>query len=91
MNLEDSVVIRHSLGLHARPSIKFTSLAKTFVSDIRIKEGAQSQWVNAKSIIKVMGLKIPSGKVLQIQADGTDANNAVKSLIDLVLNNFGEA
>lgn len=90
MNQEDSVVIRHSLGLHARPSIKFTSLAKTFDSDVRIKEGTQSDWVDAKSIIKVMGLKIPSGKKLNIQADGTDADNAVKSLIELVLNNFGE-
>mgnify|MGYP003966506213 FL=1 len=90
MNFEDSVLIRHSLGLHARPSIKFTSLAKKFFSDIRIKKGDQSHWVNAKSIIKVMGLKIPSGKELQIQADGIDADNAVKSLIDLVLNNFDE-
>jgi len=63
---------------------------KKFSSDIRIKKGDQSHWVNAKSIIKVMGLKIPSGKELQIQADGIDADNAVKSLIDLVLNNFDE-
>ena len=31
-----SIVLMHAVGLHARPSVKLTKLAKTFASAIRL-------------------------------------------------------
>ena len=41
-----SVVIRHDVGLHARPSVKLTKLAKSFASAIEI---AQASWTSSRS------------------------------------------
>ena len=35
--LRTEVVITHPTGLHARPAVKFTKLAKTFAAEIRLR------------------------------------------------------
>ena len=35
--LRTEVVITHPTGLHARPAVKFTKLAKTFPAEIRLR------------------------------------------------------
>ena len=42
-----SVVIRHDVGLHARPSVKLTKLAKTFASAIQIAGSPEGPWIDA--------------------------------------------
>ena len=86
-----SIKISHHIGLHARPAVKFTKLAKTFDANIQVKLQEHSSWVNAKSIVKVMGLKASRGKVLNLKSDGKDGNEAVKLLINFVKNNFVES
>jgi phosphocarrier protein len=86
-----SVTITHATGLHARPAVKFTKLAKTFSdADIRIRGGEDAPWTDAKSIVKVMALKLRSGTVLWIEADGDGAEAAVSALTQLVERNFDE-
>ena len=85
-----SVKISHNIGLHARPAVKFTKLAKTFDANIQVKLQEQTVWVDARSIVKVMGLKASQGKVLNLKADGKDANEAVKILKNFVRNDFVE-
>ncbi len=86
-----SVIITHKTGLHARPAVKFTKLAKTFSdAEIRVRSADDKPWTDAKSIVKVMALKLRSGTVLQIEAEGDDANAAVAALHDLVEGDFGE-
>ncbi len=86
--ISTKVCITHANGLHARPSVMFTQLAKSFVSIISIADKAQGPWLNAKSIVKVMGLKAPFGAILFIRALGSDAELALKSLSQLVENDF---
>lgn len=83
-----SITISHQIGLHARPAVKFTKLAKTFDANVQVKLQEQTSWVDAKSIVRVMGLKARQGKVLNVKADGRDAAEAVKRLIDFVKNDF---
>jgi phosphocarrier protein HPr len=56
-NATGSVLIQHEVGLHARPSVKLTQLAKTFRSKIEFGLSPEGPWVDAKSIVKVMGSK----------------------------------
>ena len=86
-----SVLIEHEVGLHARPSVKLTKLAKTFRSRIEFAASAEGPWVDAKSIVKVMGSKTPKGAMLHFRAHGEDAVAAVQALIDLVERDFEPA
>lgn len=84
-----SVLLTHAVGLHARPSVKLTKLAKTFKADIEVCV-VEGTWINAKSIVKVMATKAPSNTVLQFRARGADAKPAVEALVDLVARDFDE-
>ena len=86
-----NVLLTHAIGLHARPSVKLTKLAKTFLSAIEIGLGPDGPWIDAKSIVKVMGAKVPQGSQLHIRAAGHDADAAVAALVGLVRRDFDEA
>jgi phosphocarrier protein len=85
-----AILIEHEVGLHARPSVKLTKLAKSFASRIELGLAEDGPWVDAKSIVKVMAFKAARGATLHIRAHGTDASMAVKALIDLVRRDFDE-
>ena len=83
-------VISHKIGLHARPSVKLTKLAKRFRSAIRLRVGDDGAWIDAKSVVKVMALKVKAGQSLAFEADGDDSGEAVVALVALVERNFDE-
>jgi phosphocarrier protein HPr len=83
-----SVLLRHAVGLHARPSIKLTKLAKGFESRIDLGLSADGPWVDAKSIVKVMATKAPKDSVIYFRAEGADADAAVQALVTLVEGDF---
>jgi phosphocarrier protein HPr len=85
-----SVTVTHPTGLHARPAVKLTKLAKTFPATIRLRGRPDGTWVDAKSIVKVMGLKLRSGSVIELEADGERADAAVEALRGLVERGFDE-
>ncbi|MBZ9887835.1 HPr family phosphocarrier protein [Mesorhizobium sp. BR1-1-3] len=87
---EATVVITHEVGLHARPSVKFTKLAKSFAAEVEIALAANGPWFDAKSIVKVMAAKAPKGTVLHIRASGDGANDVVDALVELVRRDFDE-
>ncbi|MFC3327256.1 HPr family phosphocarrier protein [Mesorhizobium cantuariense] len=87
---EATVVITHEVGLHARPSVKFTKLAKSFAAEVEIALAANGPWFDAKSIVKVMAAKAPKGTVLHIRASGDGADDAVAALVELVRRDFDE-
>jgi phosphocarrier protein len=90
-NATGSVLLTHDVGLHARPSVKLTKLAKTFASRIELAVAADGPWIDAKSIVKVMATKAPQNSVLHFRAEGDDAKRAVDALIALVACDFDEA
>ena len=94
MSQEDAsgaVLLTHAVGLHARPSVKLTKLAKTFQSRIELSPSPGGPWIDAKSIVKVMAAKVPQGVHLHFRAAGDDAATAVAALIGLVERDFDEA
>lgn len=83
-----TVAICNKLGLHARASAKFVSLAGEFKSEITL--GRNGQQVNGKSIMGIMMLAAAKGSQLQVCANGGDEDRAVEALTALIANRFGE-
>jgi phosphocarrier protein len=86
---EGQAVIRDPTGLHARPAVKLTKLAKRFEADVQVRGGGGA-WVNAKSPNRVMKLKARHGEVLAFTASGPDAADAVAALVALVERDFDD-
>ncbi len=85
------VLLRHENGLHARPSIKFNKLARTFASRVEFGTAPAGPWVDAKSIVRVNAARVRQGSQLHIRATGADADAAVAALVALVERDFDEA
>jgi phosphocarrier protein HPr len=89
--ISGTVLLTHEVGLHARPSVKLTKLAKTFRAGIEIGPGPDGPWIDAKSIVKVMAAKMPQGSHIHFRATGPDAQAAVAALVELVERDFDDA
>jgi len=81
-------VVRDPTGLHARPAVKLTKLAKGFDARIEIRAGRSDGWINAKSPNSVMKLKVAFGETLSIRASGGCADRAVAALVGLIERDF---
>lgn len=79
---EQSVIVKLKTGLHARPAALFVQEANKFSSDVFVVK--KEKKVNAKSIMGIMSLAISSGTEIKIEANGSDAEQAVQSLVELV-------
>ena len=80
--LSREVTVVNVVGLHARPATFFIQKANEFKSSIWVEKDERK--VNAKSLLGVLSLGIAKGMVVTIIADGTDENEAVDGLVDLV-------
>ena len=84
-------VITHDVGLHARPSVKLTKLAKGFAAAVEVAGDPAGPWVDAKSIVKVMAMKAKQNSTLYVRTAGVDAAAAIAAMVDLVQRDFEEA
>ena len=82
------ITLINKLGLHARASARFVSVATEFKSEILIKRDTQQ--VNGKSIMCIMMLAAAKGTELEVCAEGPDAAKAIAALAELVNDYFGE-
>ncbi|MGB2955305.1 MAG: HPr family phosphocarrier protein [Anaerolineales bacterium] len=85
---EITATIHHEVGLHARPASMFVQTAAKYSSDIEVTHGETT--ANAKSILGILTLGAHQGALITIRAEGEDADEALKTLELLVLDNFGE-
>lgn len=84
----EEVLVQNQVGLHARPATFFIQKANEFKSSIWVEK--EERRVNAKSLLGVLSLGIVGGVSIRIIADGSDEQQAVKSLVDLVNSGFAE-
>ena len=89
--LAASAVLVNPVGLHARPSVKLTQLAKGFAAKIEIALAAEGPWTDAKSPVKVLRVKAPQGATLHFRVTGADGEAALAAMLALVHDGFGEA
>lgn len=85
------VVIPNPQGLHARPVMRFVDLAVRFQSAVRVSNVTrQGEKVDGKSAMHMMLLEGAKGHVLRIEAEGSDAAEAVEAIAQLIESGFGE-
>ena len=87
MQQQDALII-NKLGLHARASARFTQLASSFKCEVMLSRNKRR--VNAKSIMGVMMLAASKGTTITIETNGEDEAEAMRALLELINDRFGE-
>jgi phosphocarrier protein HPr len=88
MKVVQTVEITNERGLHARASAKFVKLAGGFDAEVTVSRDGNT--VDARSIMGLMMLAAGLGSSIEISAEGTEAEPAVKALTELVIAKFDE-
>lgn len=86
--LRREVLIVNALGLHARAAARFVQAATRFKSRIVVSRDGRT--ADGKSILGLLALLGSQGSRLTVAADGSDEQEALQSLCDLVAAGFGE-
>lgn len=86
--LSNEFLIVNKLGLHARASALFVKTASQFKSDVKLKK--ESVEVNGKSIMGIMMLAAAKGTTVTLSTEGTDEEQAMQAIGELITNGFGE-
>jgi phosphocarrier protein HPr len=83
-----ALTINNRNGLHARPAAMFVKTASRYRSEVWVDKDGEK--VNGKSIMGLMMLAAGKGSVLEVEADGDDAETVLADLKKLVETAFGE-
>lgn len=76
-------------GLHARACAKFLAIAGEYHSRILVHKGEQT--APAESLTRLLMLAAGPGTELELEAEGEDAEAALRALENLIGNRFDEA
>jgi phosphotransferase system HPr (HPr) family protein len=79
--IRQQITIVNELGLHARSAAEFVGAAKALRSQIWLVKGAER--FSAASILEVLTANLNHGDIATIEAEGPDAEGAVKRLAEL--------
>jgi phosphocarrier protein HPr len=82
------VTIENQRGLHARASAKFVHLAEQFDAQVTVARAGERAL--ATSIMGLMMLGASRGCVVELVAQGPDAEVALAALSALIADKFGE-
>ncbi|MBM0067176.1 phosphocarrier protein HPr [Alkalicoccobacillus gibsonii] len=85
---EKTYKITAETGIHARPATQLVNKAGQFSSDITLDYKGKS--VNLKSIMGVMSLGVGQGAEVTIKAEGSDADEALAAIEEIIKNELGE-
>lgn len=80
--IEDRVVLKNAVGLHARAASAFVREASRFDSEITVSKGEESY--DAKSIMSVLSLGAYKGDEVILRVHGEDEEEAMAALLDLL-------
>lgn len=86
--IEKTVEIKNKLGLHARPAAQFVKVAAKYDSDITVIKNSTK--IDGKSIMGLMMLAAESGSKLILQINGSDEEEAMNELYQLIEAKFNE-
>lgn len=83
------VTLRNPLGLHARPAADLARML-TAVEARLLLTGKGGEWVDARSVVAVLGLGLRGGDQVRMAAEGPGAADALDRVRGLVESGFGE-
>jgi len=76
--IEREFVVGRELGMHARPSGEFVTLAAGFAAEIEV--GCAGEWVSGRSVLSILSLAATQGTRLSVRCRGEDAQEALRTL-----------
>ncbi|WP_377888261.1 phosphocarrier protein HPr [Alkalihalobacillus sp. R86527] len=79
---EKNFTVTSESGIHARPATALVNKAGQYSSDITLEYNGKS--VNLKSIMGVMSLGIQQNSEIAIKAEGSDADEAISGLTEVM-------
>ena len=88
--IKGNVQLIHAVGMHARPAVKLVKLAKRFQCQIAMRVAGRVDWVDAKSLTKVMATRAARDSIIEFEASGADASAAVAALVTLIAQDFSD-
>ncbi len=86
--MRTAVKLMNEVGLTGRPASLFVETARKFKSHISVQKDGEK--ADAKNLHKVLSLNAKCGHAIIITAEGPDSEEAVRELVSLVKNRFGE-
>ncbi len=88
----NSFIIQNEVGLHARPAALFVQTAAKFKAKIRVRNTTRgTPFVEAKSILSVLGLGVAKGHHIELTAEGEDEQAALEMMAQLIESDFAES
>ena len=79
---EKEILVRCESGLHNKQATYFVQKANEFSCSIWLE--SDNRKMNAKSLLGIMSLGIVTGATVTLSASGTDAEEAIKALEELL-------
>jgi len=86
--INTTITVPNRAGLHARAAAKLVATASAFRSRIELGNGERT--VDGKSILSLMLLAAPQGSELQLRLEGDDEQEALRAIMTLLEERFGE-
>ncbi len=80
--MKREMTINNTEGLHAVLASKLVQLASNMDADVRLEYADQT--VDAKSVLSLISLAIPSGENVNVIAEGPDAGEALGEIEKLL-------
>ena len=85
---EKVIEITNRTGIHARPASLIVQKASEFDSEVSIIK--DNKEINAKSIMGIMSLGISQSTKIKLKAEGSDEEEVINELEDLITNKINE-
>ena len=80
--------IKNKLGLHARAAALLVQTINKFSAQVNVSKDGQT--TDGRSIMGVLTLAAAQGSKIQVEANGSDAERAVRAIEKLIDNRFNE-
>jgi len=85
---EKELTLENKVGLHARPAAKLVETSNKFESKITISYNGKH--ANAKSILNILALGAEHGAKIKVSVEGSDEQDAMQAIEELISNRFYE-
>lgn len=80
--MEKQIVLKSTVGLHASLAAKIVKAASKYAVEVYLHY--QNKTIDAKSILGLMSLAVPSGENVIIEATGENAVEAINDIASIL-------
>lgn len=86
--VSQKITINNPQGLHMRPAGVFAKAMTKFESNVNLVHNGTK--TNGKSLLNIIGACIKCGAEIEVECEGVDEAEALKTAIELIESGLGE-